>query len=238
MIMNKENILFGIIGVLVGLIVGFMFANSVNQGAGAAVQSNPAASAKQNSNMPAGHPDISGADNPGVTMADVQKAVDEAKAQTDNVEAQLKAAEVNYRIERYNEAIEYLKRANQIQPENREIVVYLGNANFDANNYEEAEKWYANALEKDPNDVGVRTDMGLTFIFRTPPDYDRAEKEFLRSLEIDPKHGQTLQNLTVAYTKKGDAAKAKATLARLEAADAKNASIAKLREEIEKIGVK
>ena len=29
--MNKENTLFGIVGLLLGLIIGFMFANNVNQ---------------------------------------------------------------------------------------------------------------------------------------------------------------------------------------------------------------
>ena len=71
-------------------------------------------------------------------------------------------------------------------------------------------------LRKKPDDVNVRTDLGLTFVFRDPPNYDRAIQEFKRSLEKDPNHIQTLQNLTVAYSKKGDAANAKATLAKLE----------------------
>ena len=31
--MNKENILFGVVGLLAGLIIGFMFTNSINKGA-------------------------------------------------------------------------------------------------------------------------------------------------------------------------------------------------------------
>ena len=103
--------------------------------------------------------------------------------------------------------------------------MHLGNANFDGDHYDEAEKWYAQALAKKPDDVDVRTDYGLTFVFRDPPNYDRAIQEFTKSLEADPNHPQTLQNLTVAYTKKGDAAKASATLARLEAADPKNEAV-------------
>ena len=54
--------------------------------------------------------------------------------------------------------------------------------------------------------------------------------------ELNPSHPQTLQNLTVAYTKKGDSANANQTLAKLESFDPTNESIAKLREEIKKIG--
>jgi tetratricopeptide (TPR) repeat protein len=143
-----------------------------------------------------------------------------------------------YQIQRFDQAVEFLKQANKIKPDDYETIVNLGNAYFDASRYEEAEKIYTTALAKKPDDVNVRTDFGLTFVFRQPPNYDRAIKEFLRSLEIDPNHVQTLQNLTVAYTKKGDTEKANSTLSSLESVDAKNQAIPKLREEINKLETK
>ena len=56
--MKKENVLFGIIGLLAGLIVGFMFANSINQNAAIPVAASGSDPVKSNSNLPAGHPDI------------------------------------------------------------------------------------------------------------------------------------------------------------------------------------
>lgn len=91
-------------------------------------------------------------------------------------------------------------------------------------------------MRKKPDDINVRTDLGLTYVFRPNPDYDKAIKEFNGALEKNPNHIQALQNLTVAYTKKGDAANATATLARLKTADATNSAIAKLQSDIEKIG--
>jgi tetratricopeptide (TPR) repeat protein len=231
--MKKENVLFGITGLLAGLIIGFMFANSVNQTAATSV---PAAmSAMQaNSNLPPGHPDIGSAQAKTITP-EMQAAIDRAKQQPGDLDAQLKAAEAYYQIEKFDEAIAYLTAANEINPQDREILVHLGNANFDAERFTEAEKWYMAALAKKSDDVNVRTDLGLTFVFREPANYDRAIEEFNRSLAEDPGHIQTLQNLTVAYTKKGDATKASATLAKLEEHDAKNAAISKLREDIKKI---
>lgn len=228
--MSKENVLFVIIGLLGGLIIGFMFANSVNQKGGAAFsgQSAPAA------NMPAGHPEVPGTG--GGMQPEVLAAIDQARKEPDNFDAQLKAAELYYQIQRFDGAIEFLKKANQLQPENREVIVHLGNAYFDTGKYEEAEKLYTAALAKKEDDIDVRTDLGLTFVFRAKPDYDRAIKEFQRALTIDPNHQQTLQNLTVAYTKKGDTASADQTLAKLEALDPANPALARLREDLKKPG--
>jgi tetratricopeptide (TPR) repeat protein len=227
---TKDNLLFGIIGLLAGLIIGFMFTNSINQGYGTG-----SAAIKQNANLPAGHPDLESSDSnsaSGGSIPEVQAAIEKARSEPDNFDAQMRAAELYYQIQRFEGSIEFLDRANKIKPGDYGVMVQLGNANFDSSNYEGAEKWYTAALEKKPEDVNVRTDLGLTFVFRDPPNYDRAIQEFKRSLEKDPNHIQTLQNLTVAYSKKGDAANAKATLAKLESVDPGNASISKLRESL------
>jgi tetratricopeptide (TPR) repeat protein len=239
--MTKENILFGIIGLLLGLIVGFMVTNSINQTA--MLQASGAM--KQNPNMPPGHPNVPPGADP-MAMAqqqaaanpELKAAIEQAKQQPNDFEAQMKAAEASYQMGTFKEAIEYLKRANQIKPDDYETIVNLGNAYFDSSQYEDAEKWYSSALAKKADDVNVRTDLGLTFIFRDTPNYDRAIQEFQRSLAVNPNHIQTLQNMTVAYTKKGDAAKAKETLARLESVEATNKAIPKLREEIQKLEAK
>lgn len=234
--MNKENILFCVVGLLAGLIIGFVFANSVNQRATATgAPMTAAAGMPANSAIPPGHPEI-GAGQPGQTggamPAQTQAVIDKAKQSPKDFDAQVAAAEFYYQINRYEEAITFLKAAHELKPDNREVVVHLGNASFDGDKYEDAEKWYTDALASQPDDVSVRTDLGLTFIFRNPPNYDRAIQEFTRSLSIDPKHVQTLQNLTVAYTKKGDMAKANETLAKLTAVDPGNQAISKLKSEI------
>jgi len=223
--LNKENILFCIIGLLAGLIIGFMFANSVNQSA--TLQQ----ATRQNANLPAGHPDlpVEGATTQGGAIPEVQAAIEKARNEPDNYDAQMRAAELFYQIQRFEGALEFLKRANQLKPDDYGVIVQIGNANFDADKYEEAEKWYTMALGKKPNDVNVRTDLGLTFVFRASPNYDRAIQEFKRTLEMDPNHVQALQNLTVAYSKKGDLINAKSTLEKLEAVDPTNAAISQLR---------
>jgi tetratricopeptide (TPR) repeat protein len=234
--MTKENFLFAIIGILAGFMGGFFFANSVNQGAMSPAMA-PAASAGQTAGLPSGHPAVPGAPGGGA-IPEVQAAIDNAKQNPTDFEAQMKAAELYYQIQRFDGAIEFLKKANELQPDNYEVVVNLGNSYFDAGRYEDAEKSYGKALDKKPDDLNVRTDLGLTFLFRDTPNYDRAIQEFKRVLDADPNHVQALQNLTVAYTKKSDKANATSTLAKLEQVDSANTAITKLREEIQKMGSK
>lgn len=234
--MTKENVLFVIIGVLAGFMIGFFFANSVNQSS-MLMQPGIQTGQQQSAGLPSGHPDIPGGSGGGA-IPEVQAAIDKAKQNPTDFDAQMKAAELYYQIQRFDGAADFLKKANELQPENYDVIVNLGNAYFDASRYEDAEKTYTKALEKKPDDLNVRTDLGLTFVFRDAPQYDRAIQVFKSVLDADASHIQALQNLTVAYTKKSDKANASATLARLEQADAANNAIPKLREEVQKIEAK
>ncbi len=235
--MTKDNILFSIIGLLLGVIAGYVFATTVNQrgpaprvsagGDGAQMTQD---SRLHDNKQPSGGETVA---NPAGTSADDEALIQQAKAQPNDFEAQMQAGATLYQDRRFDEAIELFTRANQLRPDSYEAIVALGNTNFDVGRYETAEKWYTAALVKKPDDVNVRTDLGLTFLFREPMDLDRAIKEFRRSLEVDPNHEQTLQNLTVAFTKKGALDEADATLKKLAEVNPSNPGLTKLRTELE-----
>lgn len=237
---NKENILFCIVGLLAGAIIGFVFANSLNQSAiqTPAAGMTTAMGGAPGAMPPGGHPPMGGATGDDGNMVDIQASIEKARNEPDNFEAQIKAAEVFYQIQRFEGAIEFLQRANKLKPDDYDTIVNLANAYFDSNRYDDAEKTYLAALAIKPNEVAVRTDLGLTYVVRPTPDYSKAIKEFNTALEKDPKNAMALQNLTIAYTKMGDAAKANESVAKLEAADATNSKIPKLKEEIAKIPAK
>ncbi len=232
--MNKENILFGIVGLLGGVIIGFMFANSLNRNMTAQPTSPMSSTMSSNSNVPTGHPDISGGQQPSDSMPQIQTAIDVAKKNPNDFDAQIKVAELYNQIERYEDVAEFLKIANKLKPDHYETMVNLGNVSFDSGKFDEAEKWYLTALAKKKDDVNVRTDLGLTFIFRDKPNYDRAIQEFNVVLASNPNHIQALQNSVVAYLRKGDSTKAKENLAKLEGVDPTNSAIPRLKKELEK----
>ena len=73
--------------------------------------------------------------------------------------------------------------------------VQLGNLYFDAERYDEAIKWYSEALALTPNDVNVSTDLGVCYYYTNQP--DKALAQFDRSLKLDPKHAKTLLNVGI-----------------------------------------
>ncbi|MCA1557672.1 MAG: tetratricopeptide repeat protein [Acidobacteria bacterium] len=236
--MSKDNILFSIIGVLLGFIIGFMFANNANQ---QAAKPRAASATAAQGNLPPDHPQIPSnavADQPGAqtgALPQVQAAIEKARNEPDNFEAQKQAGEMFYRIQRWDEAVDYWLKANKLKPDDYETIVNLGNVYFEAGKYELAEQWYTSALVKKPDDVNVRTDLGTTFMARTPPDFDRAIKEYRRSLELNPNHEQSLHNIVIAYTKKGLAKEAQEMIARLEKVNPNNVDLPRMRSQLQEL---
>jgi tetratricopeptide (TPR) repeat protein len=70
--------------------------------------------------------------------------------------------------------------------------IELGNLYFDAERYDDAIKWYSDALTLAPNNVDVSTDLGVCYYYSNQA--DKALEQFDRSLKIDPKHAKTLLN--------------------------------------------
>ncbi|MEP6787029.1 MAG: tetratricopeptide repeat protein [Acidobacteriota bacterium] len=233
--MKKDNVMFGVLGLLVGLIVGFMFANSVNRSAASPSASSTAAAPIATGNNPALPPDhpplgtSSGSDAPqGASQPQVTAAIDKAKAEPQNFEAQMTAADLYYQIQRFEEAAKFYEAANKLKPADSESMIKAGNAYFDGEKYDQAEKWYLRALEKEPKNINVRTDLGLTFFLRSPRDIDHAVKEYKTSLAIDPNHEITLQNLALAYSENGDKEALRDTIEKLKKVNPNNPAIAKI----------
>lgn len=86
-------------------------------------------------------------------------------------------------------------------PRDASVRIELGNVYFDAERFEDAVKWYEQALELDPKNVNASTDLGIGYYYLNQP--DRALSQFERSLAIDPLHTKTLLNIGIvrAYGK-------------------------------------
>jgi len=180
--MTRDNLLFAIIGVLFGFIVGFLFASTMSQ------RSAPGApTALSSGQLPADHPAIganSGAPNPGNMQAEVTAQLEKARNEPKNFEAQVKAAELYYQIQRYDPAIEFLLKANQLKPDDYQTVVALGLVNLDAGHYDVAEKWYRAALLKKSDDVATLAGMAAATLGKG--DAKAAEQAIANLEKVDP----------------------------------------------------
>jgi tetratricopeptide (TPR) repeat protein len=88
-----------------------------------------------------------------------------------------------------------LEAAAAAAPQNAAPRIELGNLYFDAEQYDNAIKWYEQAVKLQPNDVNVSTDLGVAYYYTNQP--DRAIDQLNHSLTIDPHHAKTLLNLGV-----------------------------------------
>lgn len=181
--MSRENLLFGIIGILLGFIVGFMFASSMSQ------KQQMAQNASSAQGLPADHPPVAGvpedsAQSREATRARVTADLEKARNEPNNFEAQLRAAGHYYQIQLLDQSIEYLLKANQLKPTDYNTVAFLGLVNLDAKHYDQAEKWYRAAIKMKPDDVMVLAGLAETTLQKRDA---KGAEEAIASLEkVDP----------------------------------------------------
>ena len=227
--MQKNNLLFGIVGLIVGLAIGFFVANKINRDSPANVSANQPTAPIQNQQVQNALVKDQPATSGGM-MPDIAATIDKANNQPSDFDAQIKAGDLYLQIKGFDKAVAFYERAQSIKPDDYDLLVKLGNAYFDAGQFEKAANWYEKALAKKSDDVNVRTDLGITFVERANPDYDRAVKEFQTSLKTNPKHEPTLYNLGAAYFKKGNAEEANRVLMELEQINPQSSLVGRLRQ--------
>lgn len=227
--MNNKTAFFTISALVIGFFIGFFFANNINRNAilQPAMQANPNLNP---GNLQNNAQVFDGSTGGAGMMPEVARVIEAADKETNNFVAQIRAGIMFLRIQNTEKASEYFTRASKVHEDTFQDLSTLGNAFFDIRNYEEAEKWYTLALAKNPDDVDVRTDLGSTFMERSNPNLDRAIQEYKTSLEKNPKHENTLFNLSVAFIRKGDIQAAQETYAQLEKTNPVSSLLPKLKE--------
>lgn len=133
--MSKDNLIFALGGMVIGVIIGVLIANSGGSRpvASSPVQQEMTASANQSETppeqgqLPEGHPPVN--------------------------EAAIKS--------RIAEQQEVLKK----DPNNQEATVSIANLNFDLKNYHEAIQWYEKALVRDPSNINLISDLGTSHMW-------------------------------------------------------------------------
>ncbi len=224
----QKYILTGASCLIVGFFVGFFVSNNINR------------NTVSQTNLPVNHAEVSGLNQQtqvasirepnAAPLPDVTETLDKAKKEPENFDAQMKAGDLYRKIKGFERAVEFYNNAAGLKPTEYENIVRLGNAYFDIEQFQKAELFYTLALAKKPDDFSVRTDLGITFVARPNPDYERAIKEFQSSLAVNPKHEPTLFNLAIAFYKKGDLENAQKYAAVLEQINPKSELNGKLKE--------
>jgi tetratricopeptide (TPR) repeat protein len=235
--MNKNSAIFIILGVIAGFIAGFIVANKLNASeintlrGQSAPQTQPANSASSNSN------------DDSLAPAEIEAKIAEADKNPTNFSYQknLGISLYRYGAMKQNEdlierSMTILERANSLDGKDFEVLVALGNAQFDIGffkkdraMFDKARVSYNGALAIKPADADVRTDLGISYFVQEPPDYDRAVTELQKVLAADPKHDRAMQFLVQVYAKQGKIPEAEKMLGNIIALNPSNPAIADLR---------
>jgi cytochrome c-type biogenesis protein CcmH/NrfG len=88
-----------------------------------------------------------------------------------------------------------LRESAERNPKDAAARIQLANLYFDHDRYVEAARWYQDALQLEPGNVNVSTDLGITYYYMNQP--DKALGQFEKSLSLDPAHTKTLLNIGV-----------------------------------------
>lgn len=231
----KSNLLFLAAGILAGFTIGFILANALSGGQ----RTESAGSQSANANVTTAN----SAEQPGRQLSEkeIRDAIQTTDARAADIDLQKRFGLALYAYANQTrdprflpDAARFLKRAVDANPGDRSTTVSLANALFDLGQlgepkrFAEARLYYQKALELDSNDVNVRTDLGLTYYLGEPSDPQSAIREYRRSLAIDPRHEQTLQNLATALIKTGNRKEAEKTIETLRNVNPKNPALADL----------
>jgi tetratricopeptide (TPR) repeat protein len=177
--MTKENLVFGLGGAIIGIIVGVVITNLSSAPRAGATFSQSSFGAQQQPSAPAGE-----------SETQMQGELPEGHPPVDQeaLKQQLAAQE------------EELKK----NPQDQNAIVSAANLNFDLKNYEKAMEYYTLALKKDPENVNLITDLGSCWLWLHQP--LKAMEYYDKSLKIDPNHFQTLMNVGIARMSSGNRA--------------------------------
>jgi tetratricopeptide (TPR) repeat protein len=232
--MQKQTILYVIIALLVGFISGFILANSLNRSDQTPVAAMMPANASQ--------PTAGAGPEPTLNPDEIRAKVAEADKNADNFSFQKDLGLSLYRYgamtqdaEVLSQARRLLDRARSLDGRDFDVLVGLGNADFDIGFYkkdlasfEKARAAYTKALELRPGDNDVQTDMGISYFVQEPPDYAKAETELKKVTVRDPRHQRSMQFLVQLYARQKRIPEARASLEKLRGIDPSNPAIKEL----------
>jgi tetratricopeptide (TPR) repeat protein len=238
--MRSKVIVVGIAGVVLGFALGFLLANSINRsevnGLRAQLESTRSASS-----------DPIGENREALSDEEIRAKLAEADQNPDNAAFQKNLGLALYRygalknnVEIITESTRLLERAAKLLPDDRDVAVGSGNAWFDIgyikkdnDAFAKARSYYEKALMRDPGNVDVRTDVGISYFVQEPPDDQKATSELKRALAADPKSERTLEFIIRSLTRQGNKTEAANYLKTLKDAHPTNRSIADLTAQIE-----
>ena len=249
--MNKQKIIYLVIGVALGFAVGFSLANGINRGEQDKLRAElarlRAGTEKSAASQSQTEPPASGDDSiPTLSEEQLRNAVARADANPADAKLQQMSGQALYVYAREKEqpailpdVVRILKRAHEADAKNLTTTTMLGDALYlqaqttgETKHLAEARAYYRQALAQKPGEAYVHTSLGLTYFSDKPSDPRAAIREYRKALEINPRHEATLQSMVAALAAADEIGEAEKSLRQLEEVNPSNPELANLRAQI------
>ena len=237
--MGRKGFWIASIGIIFGFVGGFFFANMLNrqemESLKAKAAQAQAAQTQDGAKMDlAAGPNGAGQNEEDLTPEEIRQKIDLADRNPTNIPYQRDLglslylyAGTKKDAELLADAKRLMLRAYEKDPKDNDLLLALGNVSFDIGQskhdnkgLEEARKFYNQALRLKPKQVEAQTDIGSSYFLEDPPQYEKALAEYRKSLQIDPEHTRTLDNISRTLIMLGRLDEAEISLAKLKKLDA------------------
>lgn len=162
----RSNASLVIVGSLLGLVGGFKIANLQYRSEQSGAKNREIA--KVTSEMPG-------------SQADINKIIEKARANPNDVEAQVTAASQFIQIERPEQAMPFLEQARKLKPDDPRISAGIGVAHFMLTQYDQALDWLKRSRDQGADDPTV-TALLIGSYIRTRKNLDEADR-LIKELE-------------------------------------------------------
>jgi tetratricopeptide (TPR) repeat protein len=235
--MGRKGFWIASIGIIFGFVAGFFFANMLNRQEMESLKAKAAqAQNARNGQTPDGDKMVLGEAEPGgqnLSSDEIKQKIRQADANPNDFQFQKDLGLSLYLYEGMKKDTDLLPDAKRLMlraiekfPKDFDLLVALGNVNFDLgqskqdnNSLDEARQYYTQALQVKPGQVDLQTDLGSTYFLANPPQYDKALAEYRKSLQMDPEHVRTLDNISRTLLMMGQTKEAETDIAKIKSID-------------------
>ena len=117
------------------------------------------------------------------------------------VDAQIRIAYILENQEKYNEAIESLQKAIEVEKKNKDLYMMLVDLFWRKEEYEKAVEIIEKGLEQNARDIDLLFSLGVTL--DRADEKEKGLQQMRRVLEIDPNHAKALNYIGYTYAEQG-----------------------------------
>lgn len=179
--MGTKQITTGVVGIVIGLIMGFFASQIFLQNPSRVGEQQPLNSSQDSSQLPAEHP-------PAEVMEKLTELQDWAQTHPQDSQVRISLGNTYYDMGRFDGALSWYEEALQLEPDNVDVRTDLGTAYLYTGNPIKAVEHYNSSLEMNPDHIQTLQNISVAYL--STGNYSEAIGHLERLLQSHPDYPQ------------------------------------------------